>query len=168
MLNVILASSILPTLLDVGCGYAGLLNYSSSKGFPIKYTGIDIAANMLNHARKEFPSHCFIEDDILTGDLKETYDYIVCNGILTQKLTASDADMEEFLKKLIDKMFALCKVGVAFNVMTDHVNFRVDNLFYKNPGDLLAHCLANVTRHIKIDHSYPMYEYTVYLYKEGW
>ena len=100
-------------------------------------------------------------------DANASFDYVVCNGILTQKLSSPPAQMKLYMEKLIEKMFQTCSIGIAFNVMTDRVNFQVDNLFYQNPEALLTHCLNNVTRRIRIDHSYPMYEYTVYLFKEG-
>lgn len=167
MLNVIADPLIKATILDVGCGFAGLLSYLNEQKLSIDYTGIDVAQNMLSHSRAVFPRNQFIEADILAYQFDRTYDYVVCNGILTQKLTASQSSMTKYMEKLIKTMFQLCNIGIAFNVMSDRVNFKVDNLFYKSPEELIKFCLDNITRYIKIDHAYPMYEYTVYLYKEG-
>jgi len=41
-----------PSLLDVGCGYGGLIQYGRKKGFKLQYTGIDVASNMISWARK--------------------------------------------------------------------------------------------------------------------
>jgi SAM-dependent methyltransferase len=167
MLNVMISPPSNATILDVGCGFAGLMSYINDKGLSLSYTGIDIAENMLAHAMKTFPEHNFITGDILSHDIEEQYDYVVCNGILTQKLNTSQSDMNHYMEDLVSEMFKICNIGIAFNVMTDRVNFRVDNLFYKSPEELFTYCLNNVTRHIKIDHAYPMYEYTMYLYKDG-
>lgn len=167
MLKVIVDATTKSSMLDVGCGFSGLLSYLKEQRLNIDYSGIDVAQNMLSHSRKTFPDNQFIEADILSHQFDCKYDYVVCNGILTQKLTASQSSMTAYMEKLIKTMFEICNIGIAFNIMTDRVNFKVDNLFYKSPEALIAFCLDNITRHIKIDHAYPMYEYTVYLYKEG-
>ena len=167
MLNVLVNPSNRASLLDVGCGFAGLLSYLNEQKLSIDYTGIEVAKNMLSYSREAFPHNQFIEADILSHQFNCKYDYVVCNGILTQKLTASQSSMTEYMEKLINTMFEVCNLGIAFNLMSDRVNFKVDNLFYKSPEELLTFCLDNLSRHIKIDHAYPMYEYTVYLYKEG-
>ena len=94
------------------------------------------------------------------------YDYVVCNGIMTQKLKASNIDMDKFSNLLIKKMWSLCNVGIAFNVMSTHVNHQVENLYYRNSIELLGWCTSELTSKFKIDASYKLwYEYTVYLYR---
>jgi SAM-dependent methyltransferase len=172
LLNVILPEATPKnkqiTILDVGCGYGGLYWYAKDKKqLKLRYTGIDVAENMIEYAAPKAPEAEFICQDIFDFPDKTRFDYVVCNGILTQKLTASIKDMDKFAYKLIKKMFKLCKVGIAFNVMSTQVNFMVDNLYYKSPVELFAFCQSEITSKIKIDHSYPLYEYTVYLYQEA-
>jgi hypothetical protein len=62
-------------------------------------------------------------------------------------------------------MFSLCTVGMAFNVMTTKVNYYADNLYYRNPAELFAWCLSEISPHLRLDHSYPLYEYTIYAYR---
>ncbi len=50
--------------------------------------------------------------------------------------------------------------------MTTKVNFFANNLYYRNPAEMLSWCLAEITPRLRIDHAYPpLYEYTVYLYR---
>jgi len=156
-----------PSLLDVGCGYGGLFSYIAKRGIELDYTGIDIAENMIKWATEKLKSGNFLCGDILNYEFHGKYDYVVCSGILTQKLEASAADMDRYAAILIRKMFDLCRRGMAFNVMTTKVNYFSNNLYYRNPAELLSWCLSEITRHIKIDHTYPLYEYTVYLYREA-
>lgn len=154
------------SLLDVGCGYGGLLIHARNKGMNLQYTGIDLASNMIAWGKENLNECEFLEGDILEHDFSSrTFDYVVCNGILTQKLKSSLLDMDEFSRALIKKMFSLCKKGIAFNIMTSYVNFFADNLYYKHPCEILAFCFAEVTRNLKLDHSYGLYEYTLYLYR---
>lgn len=167
MLNVTERRTIArPTLLDAGCGFGGLLNYAKSRNIDLDYTGIDVAGNMITWAKKNVPGGVFIEGEILNHSFDTPFDFVVCNGILTQKLDVSGLEMDRFASKLIKKMFSICKYGIAFNVMTTKVNYYSNNLYYRNPAELLAWCIGEITPHVKLDHSYPLYEYTVYLYRE--
>lgn len=156
----------LPSLLDVGCGFGGLLRYANTKGINPCYTGVDVAENMIKWARKSFPQNEFFLGDVLEILFDKQYDYVVCNGILTQKLNIAALAMDEYAHKLIRRMYDLCLEGIAFNVMTTKVNHFDNNLYYRNPGELLSWCMSEITPHFKIDHAYPLFEYTIYLYRE--
>jgi SAM-dependent methyltransferase len=153
------------SLLDVGCGYGGLHQFAASKKIKLAYTGIDVAANMIDWARTNLPDANFIHGDVLDHKFDREFDYVVCNGILTQKLEASGIEMDQFAARLIRRIFSLSKIGSAFNVMTTKVNYSVNNLYYRDPAELFSWCLNEITPHVKLDHSYPLYEYTVYLYR---
>lgn len=155
-----------PRILDVGCGYGGLLLYARNHGIELDYTGIDFANNMIEYAQKTIPNARFIQGDFLNYNWKNKYDYVVSNGILTQKLSVKPEQMDRFASRLIKKMFSLCFYGIAFNVMTSKVNYRVRNLYYRNPVELFKICFSGITGKILIDHAYRLYEFTVYLYRE--
>ncbi len=154
-----------PSLLDIGCGYGGLTQFAASRNIDLDYTGIDVAGNMIEWASTNSGGGEFIEGDALDYEFERQFDYVVCNGILTQKLEAAGLDMDRFAARLIRRMFSLCKIGVAFNVMTTKVNFYSNNLYYRNPAELFSWCLSEITPHLRLDHSYPLFEYTVYLYR---
>lgn len=165
MLNVITPTApAKPVLLDVGCGYGGLLRYAADRGIAVDYTGIDVAGNMIEWAAESMPDGRFIAGDVMTHDFGTDFDYVVCNGILTQKLDAPGLEMDRFASRLIRRLFSLARCGAAFNVMTTKVNHFANNLYYRNPAELLAWCMSEITPHIRLDHSYPLYEFTVYLY----
>lgn len=154
-----------PGVLDVGCGYGGLLDYANRKSIPIDYTGIDVVEDMISWAQNAFPEVRFIAGDIFTTHLDGSFDYVICNGILTQKLDTPGLMMDEFAGKLIRRMFDLCRIGIAFNLMTTKVNFFSNNLYYRNPSELLSWCMSEITGKVRLDHSYELFEYTVYLYR---
>lgn len=154
-----------PSLLDVGCGYSGLADFAEQQQIDLDYTGIDIAENMISWIQAHHPKRTVFCGDVLTYPLERSFNFIVCSGILTQKLTAHDEDMIDYATALIERIYSLSTHGVAFNVMTSHVNYKADNLFYRDPVELLQWCLANITKHVRLDHDYGLYEYTVYLYK---
>ena len=153
------------TLLDVGCGYGELYSYVTSTGVRLQYHGIDIVQEMVDYASQKNPEIDFQCVDIFDYSPRIQFDYVVCNGILTQKLDLSILDMDKFAEKLLDKMFGLCSRGIAFNVMSTKVNFMVDNLYYKSPVELLAFCLNSLSEKVVMNHVCPRYEYTMYVYK---
>ncbi|CTQ54742.1 biotin biosynthesis protein BioC [Roseibium album] len=155
-----------PSLLDVGCGFGGLLQYANNMGLDFDYTGIDVAQNMIDWAASAHPEGRFFCQDFLDFEPEKNFDYVVCNGILTQKLDTPGREMDDYAQKLIRGMFEVCRSGVAFNAMTTRVNFFSDNLYYRDPLGLAAWCIAELTPHFRIDHAYPLYEYTIYLLKE--
>lgn len=154
------------TLLDVGCGFGSLLDLIRERAMSLDYQGIDMCEPMIAEARKRHPDGWWLTGDFLQFKPTGKYDYVVCNGILTQKLNASIRAMNEYAKTLITKMFEMCTIGIAFNVMSTHVNFMADNLYYRNPVELLAWCMTELTPRARLDHAYPLYEYTIYLYRE--
>lgn len=163
-----------PSLLDVGCGWGGLLRRARSLGVPLRYTGIDVVEQMVSHGRAEFADASFECADVFKLSAPAAYDFVVCNAILTQKLGVSIPEMERYLKRLVVKMFELCRHGVAFNVMSTRVNFMAENLYYQNPVDLLSWLLTEVSPRVRLDHGYSslasgkgkFYDFTVYVYKD--
>ena len=153
------------TLLDVGCGYGGLLDFALSEGYCISYTGIDVVESMILYAAARHRAARFMVGDVLDYPFRSKFDYVVCNGVLTQKLAAGNEEMDLYAHAIIRKLFDLCNVGIAFNIMTDQVNFRADNLYYRSPAEVLNFCRENLSRRVLLDHSYPLYEYTVFAYK---
>jgi SAM-dependent methyltransferase len=154
-----------PTVLDVGCGYGGLFQYCTDNNINLKYTGIDVCENMIEYAKTIYSDAIFICDDVFNLKPDTYYDYVICNGILTQKLGTSQMDMDDYSQKLIFKMFELSNRGIVFNLMSTKVNFMVENLYYRNPVELFGFCFTQISPKIRIDHTYPLFEYSISIYK---
>jgi SAM-dependent methyltransferase len=155
------------TLLDFGCGAAHLYEYIRENGINnINYSGLDISEKFISLCKEKFKDIKFYNVDILeTPEKVDTYDYIVMNGVLTEKLSLSFDDMFEYFKKIIKAVYARTGRGMAFNVMSKQVDWERDDLFHL-PLDMLAGFLTKeVTRNFVIRNDYGLYEYTVYLYK---
>ena len=163
-----------PSLLDVGCGWGGLLRRAHSIGLQVNYTGMDVIAAMIEHGCREFPDATFLHQDVFEFDKKAAYDFVVGNGIFTQKHDITIPEMEKFTRRMVHKMFEICRHGIAFNMMSTRVNFMVENLFYQNPADLLSWLLAELSPRVRLDHGYSslvngkgkFYDFTVYVYKD--
>jgi hypothetical protein len=163
-----------PTVLDAGCGWGGLLAYCRKNGIEVDYTGIDIVKEMIDYAKAAHDVGKFIHGDILRFNPKQKYDYVVGSGVLSLKLNNSIPQTENYVRTTVQKMFSLCRYGTAFNLMSNRVNFMVDNLYYTSPVEFLNFCLQDISSRVKLDHGYSclnrgsgkLFEYTVYLYRD--
>ena len=155
------------SLLDVGCGYGGLLAYAKAQGLALTYTGIDAVPETIDYARAAHPEAKFICGDVLALEPAARYDYVVCNGVLTPRYGATIREMDAYAKRLVRKLFDLAERGAATNFMTTKVNFMEDHLYYINPIEMFAFCISELTTKLRIDHAYRLFEYTIYLYRSG-
>ena len=55
--------------------------------------------------------------------------------------------------------------GVAFNVMSKHVDWERDDLFHLPFDEMAGFVTRNLTRNFVIRNDYGLFEYTVYLYR---
>lgn len=157
------------SLLDLGCGYGALLNHLNTHkpAIDIKYTGIDISDKMVQTAQTLFPHNLFQCQDILKNPIEFNYfDYVVLNGVLTEKRTLSWDEMVNFAQSLLTQAFKICRKGMAFNVMSPNVDWCDPNLFYWSFDELTTFLCQKCSRNIVIRQDYGLYEYTVYVYKQ--
>lgn len=152
------------SVLDVGCGYGGLLAHAKSKGIALQYTGLDISDPMIRYGQKTYPEATFINSDFFSFEPEEPFDYVFCNGLLTQKLTASHLEMDHYARGIIARLYAVCSRGAAVNMISNRVNYFADNLFYKSPVEALGFCMG-LGAQVRLDHTYTPYEFAVYMYR---
>ena len=62
-------------------------------------------------------------------------------------------------------MYELCELGIAFNILSTHVDNFSNLNFYMSPIEMMAYCMQNISQNVKVDHSYRFVDYTIYLYK---
>lgn len=155
------------SVLDFGCGTAHLLEYMKTNNLDyIKYTGLDLSEKFISLCKEKFPNSNFYCGDILNPDFElPVFDYIVMNGVFTEKRGLSFEEMWDYFSEMLKKVFAHANKGIALNVMSKQVDWERDDLFHV-PLDKLADFLCkNLNRNYIIRNDYGLFEYTVYLYK---
>ena len=155
------------SLLDFGCGLSHLYEYMLARDLNrIDYSGLDISAKFIAASRRKFPANTYYCSDVLAedGTLPE-FDYVVMNGVFTEKVTLSYEAMLEFFKNLTARVFRLARVGIAFNAMSKQVDWERDDLFHLPLDELAWFLTRQLSRDFVIRNDYGLYEYTVYLYK---
>ena len=155
------------TLLDFGCGTAHLLNFISKNSFSnVIYSGLDISEKFVTVCKGKYPETSFYCGDVLNPNFKlPTFDYIVMNGVFTEKRDLTFEEMWDYFTQMITKVYSLCNKGVAFNVMSKQVDWEREDLFHVSLDKLASFLCLNVTRDFVIRNDYGLYEYTVYINK---
>jgi hypothetical protein len=156
------------TLLDFGCGASHLYEYlQTHRRSDVAYSGLDISPRFLALSRGKFPHLTYYDVDVLDGvSGLPTFDYIVMNGLFTARCDLSFEVMLDYFERLVRRVFAMARRGIAFNVMSKQVDWERDDLFHL-PFDVLASFLVrDVSRHFVVRHDYGLYEYTTYVYHD--
>lgn len=154
-------------LLDFGCGAAHLYEYVRENGVAnIEYAGLDLSNKFIELCRSKFPANQFYCLDLLEdNDTLPSFDYIVMNGIFTEKRSLTFDEMLNYFKQLVSKVFAKAETGIAFNVMSKHVDWEREDLFHLPFDTLAAFVRQELSRNFVIRNDYGLYEYTTYVYR---
>lgn len=168
MLDLIRPSDEPQTLLDFGCGASHLYQYMLDSGMErVRYAGLDASPAFCTLSRQKFPDIKYVCADVLTEpDHLDEFDYVVMNGVFTEKRELPFDEMFDYMRRLLSLIFARTRVGIAFNVMSKQVDWERNDLFHV-PIDTLANFVASsLSRHFVVRNDYGLYEYTMYLYRE--
>ena len=92
-------------------------------------------------------------------------DYLLASGVFNAKMSINRGVWQQFVEAMLLRMFSLARKGIAFNLLTSYVDYENSNLFYLSPAETLDFCIRNLGRRVVIRHDYPLWEYTVYVYK---
>jgi SAM-dependent methyltransferase len=156
------------TLLDFGCGAGHLYEHIRTRGLDksISYSGLDLSPKFIalcRHKHSGIPYYCL--DILKTGAELPEFDYVVMNGVFTEKRTLSHTEMSTYFQEVIKRVFAKARFGVAFNVMSKQVDWEREDLFHLSFDQLASFLTKFVSRSFVIRHDYRLYEYTVYVYR---
>ncbi len=174
MLDIVREKGQKVSLLDFGCGAAHLLEYICESDLRhIEYSGLDISNKFIKLCRDKHPEVNFYCYDILEdGAVFPEVDYIVMNGVFTEKRSMSYEEMLQYFTLMITVAFSRARKGLAFNVMSKYVDWERDDLFHLSFNEMAEVVTKKLGRHFVIRNDYGLYEYTVYVYKnptfEGW
>jgi len=154
-------------LLDFGCGASHLYEYILKRNIRgIIYTGLDLSEKFIQLSKNKFPQNNYYCLDILDQSRQlPSFDYVVMNGVFTEKRELSFDEMLGYFKLMLKTAFNKSRMGLAFNVMSKQVDWEREDLFHL-PLDILADFLIKeLSRSFVIRNDYGLYEYTTYVYK---
>lgn len=155
------------SLLDFGCGASHLYDYILANEINhIEYSGLDISEKFVQLSRDKYPHLNYYCTDILQSSAElPVFDYVVMNGVFTEKRELSHDEMWDYFRQMILKIFQYARAGIVFNVMSTHVDWERDDLFHLHFDKLTTFLVKEVSRDFVIRHDYHLYEYTTYVYR---
>jgi SAM-dependent methyltransferase len=146
------------SILDVGCGFGDLFGYLKYKKSKVKYLGVDINSNLIEIGKKIYPKANLKVLDIGQTKSKQKFDWVFFSGISSKGCTYP------YIKRMMTKMFSLCKKGIAMNFVGGVIDFKSKDLFYSDVGKIYS-ITSTLSNRVTIRHDYAPYEFTVYVYK---
>jgi SAM-dependent methyltransferase len=155
------------SLLDFGCGASHLYEHLRREGrTDLEYAGLDLSPRFVELSPAKFPENRYWQLDVLADDLSDLprFDYAVLNGVFTEKLDLS-FEMLDFFERTVTAVFGLVDDGIAFNVMSKHVDWEREDLFHLPLDTLGAFLTGSVSRNFVVRSDYGLYEYTTYVYR---
>ncbi len=167
MLDVILDKTNKTSLLDFGCGTGHLLEHIQEHEYQnLLYTGLDISSKFVDRCKEKFPNNDFLCLDIFDAKtVLPNFDYIIMNGVFTEKREMLFDDMWSYFKSMIKKIYSKTNYGLSFNVMSSNVDWEREDLFHLSLDKLTDFLCKEVSRNFIIRNDYGLYEYTTYIYK---
>lgn len=155
------------SLIDIGCGFGDLISYLDKRGIsPKAYVGYDLVKEFLDVASRKHAgqSVSFFEQNYLDVSSVKA-DYIVGSGLFGRRLSDSEQDNYDYFRKILAKAFSEASEGVAFDFLSDRVQFRrSQNDFHASPVIVLS-IAYEFTNNLIIDNSAMPFEFSVILFK---
>lgn len=155
------------TLLDVGCGFADLYTFCNKYfSVTLNYTGIDYCIEFIRSIKEGGVSNYkLIQGEFLSVHDLKNYDYCVSSGIFNISNNDNKQEKYEFLYNIVKKMFDLCNIAIAFNFVTDKVEYKKPGVSYYSPTKVLDFCYT-LSRNIVFDNSCMPFEATITIFKD--
>lgn len=151
-------------ILDIGCGFGDLNNYLSKKEYRYEYCGIDIVENLIAEAKTRHPEQTFILDDFLEHEFQDTFDFAVASGIFNHKFLG-EMNNYEFIEKCIDKAIGLVNEGIAFDFLSDKVDYTYEHTFHSSPSVILDMAYQH-SRNVVLRNDYMPFEFSLFIFKD--
>ncbi len=154
-------------ILDLGCGYADLYNYLvSEKGVQVEYTGVEMLEEFAEVAKNRYGDRIEVINanflDAKKLHLDKTYDFTFISGALNYKL--STVSNYEYLERII-KEYLHCTGVLSFDLLSDKVDYMMDDYFYYNGGKVLETCYK-YSRNVVLRNDCMPFEFCVQVRKD--
>ena len=148
------------SILDIGCGHGDLRGFLGKLYPGIRYAGIDHMEEFLDIAIARYghqPDTTFYLGDCWTAEMPNM-DYVLASGLLAYKNSGTD-----FVYRMIDKMFATCRLGLGFNLLKN-VNDPDGILVNYDPREILGYC-KTLTLKVVLREGYAEDDFTIFMYQ---
>jgi SAM-dependent methyltransferase len=153
------------SILDIGCGFGDLTQFLEQKTTNYSYFGIDITKAFIIEANKRFANEKihFKHGDFLNENIEENFDIAIASGTFNIKF--ENEDNYTFVESVIKKALSFCEIGIAFDFISDKVDFRDSQTFYYAPERVLS-IAYKYSRNIIVRNDYMPFEFALFVFKD--
>jgi SAM-dependent methyltransferase len=153
------------SILDIGCGFGDINRVLSRQAISYNYTGIDLVSELIVEGQRHYPQKNirFLNADFLEYSFTENFDIIVASGIFNQKFKSGENDY--FVEKVFKKAWSLCTNGIAFDFLSDKVDYRHEHTYHNNPERILG-IGYTLSRNVALLNNYMPFEFCIYVGKD--
>jgi hypothetical protein len=146
---------------DVGAGLCDLHGYLLDRDVDHVYTATEVVPEMVEASRRKYPDITVHNRDLLAEEPSDRHDFVVLSGVFNIPGSVERGAWREFVLGMVDRMYRMAGVAVAFNFLTTYRTFTDPDLCYMDPAEMLDHCMRRLSRFVILDHAYPLFECTM-------
>jgi hypothetical protein len=151
---------------EIGSGLAHYYEFLKERTrYQVEYSGSEVVEEFIRHTAGKHPSLKIFHRDITQDIPEDRYDYLVLSGTFNPIQDVEKDRWNSFVERMILNMFRMAKKGIGMNFLTGYSDFTEKALYYCDPRDLYDFIQRNLSRYFIIDNSYPLYEFTVLVYR---
>lgn len=154
------------SILDIGCGFGDANKLLMDKVSNYTYVGIDIVEDLIVEAKRIYKDKGnieFILDDFLKHNIESSYDVVVASGVFNFKL--QDGGNYMFINSFMQKAFSLANIGIAFDFLSDKVDFQYEHTFHSSPNKILD-MAYDLSKNVILKNNYMPFEFSVMIFKD--
>ncbi|MBP5383860.1 MAG: class I SAM-dependent methyltransferase [Lachnospiraceae bacterium] len=157
-------------ILDVGCGFGDLNLFLQNKGISdYKYVGIDVVDELIQEAKIRNAHNgnaeiSYICGDFLTFESVDRFDYVISSGAFNRKFFG-ELDNYTFIEECMSKALNLCNEGIAFDFLSDKVDYQYEHTFHSAPERILG-MAYKWSRNVLLRNDYMPFEFCLFIFKD--
>ena len=151
-------------VLDIGCGF-GDLNRVLARYEGYEYTGLDLVPELLEEGRRRYGTERihFVEGEFLSCDLQGSFDFSLASGIFNRNMPS--VDQYGYVDSVLKKALSVSREGVAFDFLSDKVDFRNEINWHHSPERILE-LAYRYSRNVVLRNDYMPFEFTLCVFKD--
>ena len=153
------------SILDIGCGFGDLNKVLVRRTKNYSYVGIDLVDVLIKEAGENYHGDniIFENSNILEYCPGRSFDYAISSGIFNHKLTGKNN--YDFIEAVIEKSLSLVKDGIAFDFLSDKVDYEYEHTFHSSPERILT-IAYKYSRNIILRNDYMPFEFSLFIFKD--
>lgn len=127
------------SILDVGCGFGDLNKVLKARADDdYRYLGVDLVESFVAEGAQRYGREGveFACTEFTSMDLPDGFDIVVASGIFNHTLTG--CDNYDFIHEVMQKAYDVCRIGFAFDFLSDKVDYIEEPHFHASPERILG------------------------------